>query len=262
MRAVDLHVVSRGAGQPVLLIHGSAVDHLTWSVQLGRAGGLLDELTLVAYDRRGTGRSPALAAGDETVSRHAADAATVIREHIGGPAVVVGSSFGAVVALELGRREPALVRALVLCEPPVPCADDLPPAPDGMGCEMDRLIAQRGGDAAGEFFLETVLGDDFERMPSRFRHRAAARWRAIRADCLALARYRIGYDSLARELTAPVHLVGGGRSAPFYADTLDALALAIPGARRHVLAEAGHMMHAGAHRRFADVLRAAVATAG
>lgn len=254
---MDLHVVSRGTGRPVLLIHGSAVDHMAWSVQLGGVGGLTRELALIAYDRRGTGLSPELAAGDEQVGVHARDAAAVIRACFGEAALVVGSSFGAVVALELARREPALVRGLVLCEPPLPPADDVPPAPDGMGCEMDRLIAQGGGEAAGAFFLQAVLGDDFARMKESFRRRSAARWRAIRADCLALARYRIGYADLADEVAAPVQLVGGGRSGAFYADALDALQLAIPGAARHVFPSAGHMLHVEAHRRFAELLRAA-----
>ena len=50
-----LHVVRQGSGPLVLLVHGSATDHQTWSIQL--AGQLGERVRLVAYDRRGAGKS-------------------------------------------------------------------------------------------------------------------------------------------------------------------------------------------------------------
>lgn len=249
---MDLHVVTRGTGAPVLLVHGSAADHSTWSVQLASLGA---HLSMLAYDRRGSGRSPA-ACGVLTVADHALDASRLVEQRLGGRALVVGSSFGAVVALELARTRPERVAGLVLCEPPLPCADDVAPVPVGFGCHFDRLVSEQGGAAAGDFFLRSVLGEEaVARMPARFRERAAAEWRQIRADCAALGRYRVGYDRLAGEVRAPVALVAGGRSAPFYRDTLESLAAALPGSELHVLAGAGHMMHVEAHRAFAAIVR-------
>src|SRR5438270_8597305 len=103
-----LHVVRAGAGAPVVLVHGSAADHTTWSIQL-HSERLRARMELVAYDRAPWPRS---------VEQHAADLAALCDE-CGAPVVVVGSSFGAVVALELCRARPALVRGAVLLEPPL-----------------------------------------------------------------------------------------------------------------------------------------------
>src|SRR5688572_14907030 len=83
-----------------LLIHGSAADHTTWSIQLA-SKSLHERLALVAYDRR---------ADAATVEEHADDAATLIDSELAGRdgarAILVGSSFGAVIALDVLRRYP------------------------------------------------------------------------------------------------------------------------------------------------------------
>ena len=256
-----LHVLEEGEGPPVLLVHGSAVDHGTWSIQ---RAGLRGRLRLVLYDRRGTGRS-ALPPGRTwlTVEEHAEDAARVIEARAGGgPLVACGSSYGGVVVLELVRRRPELLRGAVLLEPPLPPADDVPAMPPGFDERFERAVAQGGGPAGAELFLRHVLGDAaFERMPGLHRQRALALWEPIRHDCLALPRYRVDYPSLSRVHT-PVLLLGGERSPARFHRTLEALERSLGRARREVLAGAGHMVHADAHRRFATRLLAFMAEVG
>lgn len=229
----------------MLFIHGSAADHTTWTMQAPLAASL----ELVTYDRRGSGAAPPAPAGYR-VEDHAADAATLIEEELGGgPVLVCGSSFGAVVALELGRTRPELVRGLVLCEPPMPCADDLPAMPQAFGCLFDAIVAARGGEAGGALFLQLVLGAAYDRMPPRFQVRAAGEWRAIRADCLALQRYRPRYRELGA-VTAPVLLVAGEQSIGHFDATIDSLQLHLPDARLVTLPRAGHMMQAERFRLF------------
>lgn len=132
--------------------------------------------------------------------------------------------------------------------------DDPPSDPVAFLGEFDRRVAEQGGPAAGEFFLRTVLGDAaFERMPKTFRERSAAKWAAIRADSQALIEYRPRYGELA-SVTTPILLLGGDRSAPYFRPTLDALARVLPRARLEIVNGAGHMLHAEAFRRFADLL--------
>ena len=52
----------------------------------------------------------------------------------------------------------------------------------------------------------------------------------------------------------PTLLLGGARSAPYFRPTLEALREHLPHARLEVVANAGHMLHAEASRRFADLL--------
>ena len=201
---------------------------------------LRERFEVVAYDR----------ALHDSVAAHAADAAT----RIGEPALVVGSSFGAVIALELVRTRPELCAGAVLIEPPMAASDDSLAAPAAFLAEFDRRAAEQGGPAAGEFFLRTVLGDDtYDRIPRAFQDRSKAKWAEIRADSAALIAYRPRYAELATVQT-PVLLLGGGRSASYFRATLDALARALPRARLEVVAGAGHMLHAEASRQFVELV--------
>jgi len=235
-------LVRAGAGPRLLMIHGSAADHTTWSIQL-HSETLTSRFELVTYDR------PI----GKTIEQHADDAIGIIDE-LGAPVVVVGSSFGGVVALDLIRRRPELARGAVLCEPPLAPSDDEAPIPERFLAEFDAIAARDGGEAAGELFLRHVLGDvAFMRMPKLFRARSKALWREIRDDSAALGAYRVRYDLL-RAVEVPVLLLGGDRSAAWFRPTLEALAAALGRARVEILVGAGHMMQAEAHRGFAEVL--------
>lgn len=239
--SAPLHVVRAGQGPRVLFVHGSAADHTTWSIQLA-SRELREHFELIAYDRRGSATS---------VEEHAEDAAAILG---GEPAILAGSSFGSVIALELMRTRPALVRGAVLIEPPMAASDEHSAASVSFLEEFDRRVAEQGGPAAGEFFLRFVLGDAaFERIPKPFRERAAARWAEIRADSGALMAYKPRYRELA-QVTVPTLLLGGARSAPYFRATLDALVAALPNARLETVANAGHMLHAEAPRTYAEHL--------
>lgn len=239
-----LHVVTAGDGPRILFIHGSATDAATWSIQLAPArtrGALREHFTLIAYTRRSEG----------SVEDHAADAIDLIGET---PTVIVGSSFGAVVALEVLRRRVAAVRGAVLIEPPMSASDETPAAPLAFLAEFDRRLAEQGGPAAGEFFLRTVLGEvAYDRIPEAFQERSKQRWAEIRADSSALIAYRPRYDEL-RSITTPVLLLGGDRSAAYFRPTLEALRQHLGNAKLEVIRGAGHMLHAEAHRQFAELL--------
>ena len=238
-----MHVIQKGKGPALLMIHGSAADHTTWTVQLA---GLRERFCMLAYDRNPDA---------VTVEQHADDAAEILRSEVAGPCLVVGSSFGAIVGLDLARRYPTAVSRLFLCEPPLASSDYLAPVPVGFACRFDSIAARKGGPDASEFFLRAVLGDTaFERMPKVYRKRSMAAHGQIRADMRALARYRVRYEDLASEIDAHVTLLGGERSARFYRETLEALHTAILGSEVRILCGAGHMMQVDAHRQFAEIL--------
>jgi pimeloyl-ACP methyl ester carboxylesterase len=243
-----LHAVRAGTGPKMLMIHGSAADHATWSIQL--AGPLTKQFSLIAYDRR---------ADAPSVEAHADDAVALLADDP-APAFVVGSSFGSVIALDALRRYPARFRGAVLIEPPMAATDDSPAAPGDFMAAFDRTVEQSGGPAAAELFLRMVLGDAaYERMPRAYQDRSKARWAEIRADSRALIEYRPRYAELS-SVRVPVQLVGGDRSAAYFRPTLDALFGALPDARLEIIAGAGHMLHAEAHRRFAEVVQAFAAS--
>ena len=107
-----IHYRSAGAGRPLVFLHGVGSSSHTWQGQLARfSSGHL----CVAPDMRGFAGSKTDPA---TISmrRFAADVAALI-EHLGsGPAAVCGLSMGGIVALNLWRDRPDLVRSLVLAD--------------------------------------------------------------------------------------------------------------------------------------------------
>ena len=97
---MELHHVRRGAGKPLLLLHGLGGSWRSWTP-------ILDALTagreVIAVDLPGHGRTPPLA-GETTIGTFA-DAVTAFLAARGLTGVdAVGSSMGARLVLELARR--------------------------------------------------------------------------------------------------------------------------------------------------------------
>jgi pimeloyl-ACP methyl ester carboxylesterase len=107
---LDICVEHRGAGPDVLLIAGLGDPVEAWQAQLD---GLADRYHLIACDNRGVGRT-ALPDTPFSVATMADDAAAVLRGLDIPAAHVAGFSGGSVIARELTRRHPDLVRSLVL----------------------------------------------------------------------------------------------------------------------------------------------------
>jgi acetyltransferase/esterase len=151
-----LHTEVRGSGPLLLCVVGGNGDPTVF-------GPLADLLaprwTVVTYVRRGFVRSPVDGGvGGDKLGDDVADAATLIERH-GGPAVVLGSSSGAIVALELLVRRPDLVRAVVAHEPPlVSLLEDR----DAVVARFDAVLAtyrREGAQAAmAEFGEVTGVG--------------------------------------------------------------------------------------------------------
>ena len=126
----DLYYEAVGEGVPILLIHPAGSTASTW----GRATKELARIgRVIAYDRRGYARSGGEPA--RSVSTHTADAAAILESLRAQPAVVVGTSAGAAIAVDLAVRRPDLVRAVIAHEFPWRFTRHLPPAG-----RLDRVL--------------------------------------------------------------------------------------------------------------------------
>src|SRR5687767_3123685 len=88
----------RGEGTPLLFIHGVGTSGALWQSDLG---ALVTYCRVIVYDRRGYGRSSESPGDWES---HREDAAALLEKLCAEPAVVVGYSGGAMIALDLALQ--------------------------------------------------------------------------------------------------------------------------------------------------------------
>jgi pimeloyl-ACP methyl ester carboxylesterase len=98
----SLHVLERGRGRPLVLIHGISLQAAVWSPQLHQLG---DRYRVLAMDVRGHGRSHA---GADGFGRKVAaqDLATMVDHFDLHDAVIVGHSMGGMILMEFAGDFP------------------------------------------------------------------------------------------------------------------------------------------------------------
>jgi pimeloyl-ACP methyl ester carboxylesterase len=113
----ELHFVEMGCGPTVIFMHGGMGDCRSWGRQLE---GFAPHYRAVAYSRRlhSPNRNP-VPAIHPSLDDEAADLDSLQRALQTGPAHLVATSYGALVALAFALRHPLQVRSLVLAEPPL-----------------------------------------------------------------------------------------------------------------------------------------------
>ena len=116
-----LHVLDKGVGPPVVMIHGLSGQMGNFTHSL--VDRLCKDFRVVAFDRPGSGYSTRSAKSPAGVRAQAETLAKAIRALKLDRPVVVGHSFGGAVALTLALDHPDCVGALALISPathPVP----------------------------------------------------------------------------------------------------------------------------------------------
>lgn len=101
------------AKPPVVFESGLGLSRLLWANVthlLAKAG-----YRTISYDRSGLGRSPA--ATERSLEALVADLEQVVRAYAPQGAIIVGHSYGGIMARLLTARQPQLVKALVLVDP-------------------------------------------------------------------------------------------------------------------------------------------------
>jgi pimeloyl-ACP methyl ester carboxylesterase len=136
-----------GSGPPLVLLHGTAADRTRWRPVLP---ALRQQRTVYLVDRRGRGES-----GDAdgyAIAREIEDITAVI-DAIGGPVELLGHSYGGLCALESALRT-RNVRRLLLYEPPLRVADELPAT---ILAEVERLVAEGKPEQALISFMRDMV---------------------------------------------------------------------------------------------------------
>ncbi|MBX6342268.1 MAG: alpha/beta hydrolase [Thermomicrobiaceae bacterium] len=244
--------MEQGRGDPVLFVHGSLNDYRIWGPQLAP---FAERYRAIAYSRRY--HWPNARPGDEVtypIAEQVADLGALIESLGLAPVHLIGSSYGALTALALAVERPAVIRSLVLGEPPLlPWLTRLPggqavvEAFMATAFEPARQAFARGEAETGvRLFLDGGVGPGtFDQMPPEIRQALldnAAEMRAETATPPEQYFPALSPEDVGR-LRAPTLLVQGEVSPPMFGLITDELARALPKAERVTIPAASHAMH-------------------
>lgn len=250
-----LYYEEKGAGEPVVFVHGGFSDHSTWRLV---AGAMPESLRVVTYDRRGHSRSER-GAGALPRRLHERDLARLVEALELGPAHLVGNSYGASIVLGLAARRPDLVQSAVAHEAPLTGITLDNPTERRAVARVEAQIRAAlkridSGDVPGgvkQFLEDVALGAGrWEQVPERIRTVMVSNAPTVVDEQRDPDWASIGLDELA-SIRVPVLLTHGAQSPEWFSGVIAKLSEVIPGATPRVLAGAGHNPHATHPAEFA-----------
>lgn len=252
------HYIAAGAGELILLIHGSLCDHRYWRWQMGEFS---EAFHVVAPSLPGCWPEPV---GPAAPSDPPEDDRFSVERHVRAvidlcsqlspdrPVHLVGHSRGAQVALEAALAMPDRVQNLVLADPGFPFTNEPPASP------VHAQIAGRLGSAP----LDDVLAEFVDTVNGAGTWRRTVSWfkEMVRANAWTLVpqlrdiHRSVDPSRLAATLHCPVLLLGGEFSPARYGSRMDILQQALPQARRITIPKAAHGMNLANARAFNDAV--------
>ncbi len=237
---VDLYYEVHGSGPTLLLTHGYSSTSAMWRDQIEP---LSRHHKLVLWDMRGHGRSdypqdPAAYSEALTVADMAA-----LLDLVGADGAIVGGlSLGGYMSLAFYRAHPERVRALLIID-------------TGPGFKKDdaREAWNRRAYETGERFEREGLAvlKSASRERSSVSHRDASGLAAAARGMLTQRDSRV-IETLP-DIKVPSLIVVGAEDAPFLAAS-DYMAAKIPGAKKVVIAAAGHAVNIDQPQPFIDAV--------
>lgn len=236
----NLYYQDVGGGVPILLIPPAGTTASTWgpvTEELARLG------RVITYDRRGYARS--VSEPVRSISTHTADAAAILEHLRAVPAVAVGTSAGATIAVDLAVRRPDLVRAVVAHEAAWRASRHLPNRPQIAAlAKVGWLVLRRRYDDAAEALLRAAYayrdgGTAWDAFPEEWRRAGRENARAALWDFRnSIGNYPSPTDLATVEV--PVVCTYGARSPNNIIRLTRSLASAIPTASIKEVESAGH----------------------
>jgi esterase len=240
----DMAYVERGAGQPVLLIHGIFTDFRYFS---GVMDAFPPNYRFIAvslrhyYPERWDGKG-----GSFSMRQHVDDVAAFVRELNAGAVHLVGHSRGGSLALYMAKDHPELVRTLTLAEPGMPAFQPAGGASAGgrkSVLESAAALLDQGKTDKALASLQIGGPDTWEAGPEAYRQMLRDNAWTLKGLISDPGDKWAPYTCAdAGRIAVPVLLVGGEKSPPERGKSLDAIQSCLKRSERAVIAGVGHPM--------------------
>ena len=265
---VRLHHSERGTGRPVVLLHGNAVTGADYNTS-GVAERLVGKYRVVVFDRPGFGHSArprgrAWTAGEQADLVHAA----LARLGVARP-VLVGHSWGTLVALAFAERHPADTAGLVLLSGyyfPTPRLDALMVAPAAapvLGDVLRHTVSPLLGWLTmplmkRAMFAPAPVTERFRREYSTALALRPSQLRATAADGALMVPEARALSARYGGLSMPVAIVAGDGDKVVGPGHAERLRGAVPDGTLRMVPGAGHMVHHVATERVVEAIEEVV----
>jgi pimeloyl-ACP methyl ester carboxylesterase len=238
-RDIEMSLVDRGSGPPLLWVHGFPLDHGMWRLQWE---ALSDERRVIAPDLRGFGQST-VTEGTVTMERFADDLAALLDAlGVTEPVNFCGLSMGGYVAWQFWRKHADRLRALILCD--TRAAADTPEAAAAR-FKMADAVLDAGSSLAAEAMLPKLFAPKtYDERPELVDE---VRQVILRTDPRAIAAAQRGMaerpdmTAMLREIDVPALLIVGEHDAITPPEEMRRVTEAMPRAELVVVPDAGHM---------------------
>ena len=261
---VRLHYTDRGAGQPIVLIHGNAVTGDDYDTS-GVAGQLLETHRVIVFDRPGFGHSERPRGRPWTAMQQAELLHKALKQMGIERPVVVGHSWGAIVALSLAARHPTDTAGLVLLSGYYfwTLRPDVLLVAAGAIPVLGDILRHTVSPWLGRLLMPLQKRAMFSPAPvtTRFRREysdaMALRPSQIRATSMDGALMIPGALGLRRhydELRMPVLIMAGSGDKVVFKRNAERLHGEIAGSVLRIVEGAGHMVHHSAPRRVVEAI--------
>jgi pimeloyl-ACP methyl ester carboxylesterase len=256
--------IDDGVGSPVIFIHGSISDYRTWENQMEP---FAKQFHVIAYSRRYHYPNNSVEDySDYTYPQHAKDLAAFIKALDVGTVNLIGSSYGAYVALLTAINNPDLVKTLVLGEPPV-----IPLLVSNVDNPLQALLLLVRDFSTGKSFLKFgtkamnpakkqlrkgnikegirlfangVLGEGgYEQLPEDAKVSMMDNATALKAEMLGPGFPDEFPKKEAMKLPVTTLLAYGEKSPKFFHSISDKLFNLLPNGQQVVIPDASHDMH-------------------
>lgn len=261
---VRLHYSDRGEGSPVVLIHGNAVTGDDWNTS-GVAELLLRSHRVIIFDRPGFGYSERPRGHLWTAAQQAELLHKALHQLGIERPVVVGHSWGTIVALALAERHQADVAGLVLLSGYYfwTLRPDVLPVALGALPVVGDVLRYTVSPLLGWLQMPLLKWAMFSpaRVPARFQAEYSpamalrpSQLRATSVDGALMIPGALALRGDYKNLTLPVVIIAGEGDKIVFKRRSEQLRDSIPGSVLQIVKDAGHMVHHLATRQVAQAV--------